>query len=249
MRVLIIEDEKPASEKLKKALRAYDQTIQVAAVLTSVKDSVRWLKEHAQPDVMLLDIELSDGSSLEVFKHHPVTCPVIFTTAYDQYLIDAFEYNAIDYLLKPIKPEKLKKALDRYQTFQNHFIPKIAGLLEHLGSGDSYRKRVLVKSGSDYVSVPVDDIAYFASHHKVVFLVNHSGQKWMFDRSLGVLEEELDPAIFFRLNRQVIVHIAAVKKFRPAEKGKIKVEIQPPMKEPVTVSQERASLFRGWIEK
>lgn len=249
MRILIVEDEKPALEKLSRMVRKYDPSAEITATLASVRETVDWLRGHKHPDLILLDIQLSDGQSLEIFKQMSVTCPVIFTTAYDQYILEAFNYNCIDYLLKPIKQEKLNQALDKYLKFETHFTRDFLTLLKNISqTGPTYMQRITVKKRVDYLSVKTAEIAFFYTEYKLVFLITHKGEKFVVDKPLSDLESELNPAEFFRVNRKYLVNINAVARFKSYDKGKILVEVKPPVREEIVVSQEKAGTFRKWME-
>ena len=196
MRVIIIEDEKPAAEKLHKALFACDASLQVQAVLSSVKAAIEWLQQNAGPDLVFMDIELTDGLSFKIFEQVTITCPIIFTTAYDEYWQEAFEHNSIDYLLKPVKQEKLQAALKKYQGLKQHF--NYQQLLTQQGE---HKKRFLVKRGTDYISIKTTDISYFYAAQKLVCLVDNNAQKFIVDQSLADLEKQLDSSQFYRINR------------------------------------------------
>src|SRR6185436_8267118 len=160
MKAIIIEDEKPAAESLKKAIAKADPTIEVTAVLNSVKDSVAWLSSNEMPGLLFMDIELTDGLSFKIFEKLSISSPVIFCTAYDEYWQEAFENNSIDYLLKPISQEKLEAALTKYNKLKQHFATNFQNLLNHSQQSNGTKKRFLVKRGVDYVSVRIEDIAY-----------------------------------------------------------------------------------------
>jgi len=248
--VLIIEDEKPALDRLTEMLKQSGTPLTIAGTFGSIKESVTWLKQNDPPDLILMDIELSDGRSLEIFNLYPITCPVIFTTAYDEYLLEAFSCNGIDYLLKPIRADKLQGALEKYKTLRSHFTGRIEAFLKTAASErPRYKERLLVKSGADYVPIRTEDTAYFYTEFKITFLVNCAGQKYMIDKPLGVLEEELDPHYFFRINRKYLAHIQSVGRFKSSDKGKIRVDLRPSVKEEVHVSQEKASEFKLWMER
>jgi two-component system LytT family response regulator len=250
MKILIIEDENPALKKLAQMVRDYDPAINIVGTTGSVKDTIRWLKNHPRPDLILLDIQLSDGLSLEIFKHVSVTCPVIFTTAYDQHILEAFNYNCIDYLLKPIKQEKLNRALDKYLKLKTHFTQDFVSLLKNIGQEESpYKQRITVKKGVDYLSVKTEDIAFFFTEYKLVFLITHKGEKYLADKTLSDLQSELNPAEFFRVNRKYLVHINAIARFKPYDKGRIEVDVKPPVREQIIISQEKAAAFREWVER
>lgn len=250
MKILIIEDEKPAYERLSKMLKEYDSEIIDLGNLTGINNSINWFAKNKQPDLILLDIQLSDGLSLEIFSKVKITCPVIFTTAYDEYILDAFNYNGIDYLLKPIKKEKLFSALNKYINLKEHFAQDYFSIFTKLTQTDkTYKERLTVKTGSEFISICIDDAAYFVSEYKLVFLVTCAGKKYSYDKNLSQLEDELDPKKFFRVNRNYIISINSIKSFKPFFKGKLLIEILPSSKEKIFISQEKASKFKEWLEK
>lgn len=248
MKILIIEDEEPASERIGAMVREFDPAIHILATLRSVKESLEWLRSHAAPDLIIVDIQLNDGLSLEIFKTNPAPSPLIFTTAYDEYLMKAFEFNSIDYLLKPIQKEKLHNALSKYLKLKQHFTGNLVSLFEQLRDGStSSPQRLIVKKGTDFVTVKADDVAYFYTEHKIVFLVDNVGKRYIVDKPLAELESQLDKTLFFRVNRKYLVHANAVTRFKPYEKGRVVIELQPPVGEEIVISQENASEFKQWI--
>lgn len=257
MKILIIEDELPAREKLRRLAEEYG-SVQIVGELVSVREAVRLIPE-ANADVILMDIQLSDGVAFEIFEQCPVEAPVIFTTAYDEYLTEAFAHNGIDYLLKPIQREKLFKAFEKYARLQHHFVEQqqtsIHALLQQINIGNStvktaaYKERIIVQKGREYVSLDVKDIAYCYTENRIVSLVAHHGERYFTEKNVADLEAELDPKMFFRLNRKYLAHIQAIQTFKPEMKGKIIVEIAPKPDEIVLVSQERAAQFRAWMEQ
>jgi DNA-binding LytR/AlgR family response regulator len=250
MDLLLIEDEPPAMERLVAGVHAWDPAARVVGQLGSVADVLRFLDEHPLPVLMLMDLQLSDGLSLEVLRRAQVTCPVIVVTAYDEYVLEALALSCIDYLLKPIRPERLAQALDKYRTLQRHFAGDVAELLRLLGrERPAQRERVLARKGLDYVSLPLSEIAYFVSEHKLVFARHRSGARYLVEKPLAELEAQLDGARFQRLNRQYLAHVEAIRGFRPAEKGRLQIALEPAPAEPVLVSQERAGSFRDWLER
>lgn len=250
MKILIVEDEKPAMESIARMVNDYDPVIEIAGKIGTVSEAVHWLEKNHEPDLILLDIQLSDGLSLEIFKQRPVTCPVIFTTAYDEYILEAFNYNCIDYLLKPIKQEKLENALNKYLKLKDHFTQDLAALLnDFTETRNRYKKRVTVKKGIDFQSVKTGDIAFFYTEYKMVFLITYNGEKFVVDKTLSDLEKELDQQSFFRINRKYLASIDAIAKFKPYEKGRLMIELKPSVREEIVVSQERASAFKAWMER
>ncbi len=243
MRVLIIEDELPARAKLEDMLKRLDPKTTVVAHLGSVKDTLHWLTSNEHPDLAFVDIQLSDDHSFEIFRRHPVNFPVIFTTAYDKYLLESFEFNSIDYLLKPITQERLKLSLDKIKNLEKHFLQ---GNLIKLIHADRPKNRIVGKKGTEYIALEVDDAAYFFTEHKIVFVRDFSGRQLILDKTLTEIEEKLDKEKFFRLNRKFIVQHKAIERFKP-DSGKIRIFLRPEMKEEIHVSKETAPDFREWI--
>jgi two-component system LytT family response regulator len=245
--ILIIEDERPAVQKLVAVLREIDPLAKVAGTTMSIYESVAWLRQHPQPDLILMDISLTDGSSFDIFRQVNITCPVIFITAYDEYWQEAFERNGIDYLLKPVKQEKLAAALMRYDTLKDHFQSRFHQLMAGLPESSGYKRRFLVKRGSDLFSIATDDIAYFHAADKLVCLVDTKGQRFVLDLSLAELEKQLNPSDFNRVNRKFIVNRHAIVRARAYSKSKLRLEVVPPVREDVIISQEYLSRFKDWF--
>lgn len=245
MNVIIIEDELPARAKLVSMLKTLNTTIQVVAQLGSVKESLDWLKNNREPELAFVDIQLSDDHSFEIFKKHPVKFPVIFTTAYDKYLLESFEFNAIDYLLKPITEEKLKRSLEKIQKLEQHFLQgNILKLIQHQPANT--KSRIVVRKGTEFIALNLEEVAYFFTEHKIVFVRDFQGRQMIVDKNLGELETDLNKDHFFRINRKFISHIKAIERFKP-DNGKIQVFLKPEMKEEIHVSKETAPEFREWI--
>lgn len=244
MKVIIIEDELLAQAKLETMLLALDKSIEITATISSVKEALRWLSQNPSPDLAFVDIQLSDDHSFEIFRKHPIPFPVIFTTAYDKYLLESFEFNSIDYLLKPITEEKLKRALDKVKNLAQHFQGSVLKMI--LQPEQSVKRRILGKKGTEYVALEFDDIAYFFTDHKIVFVRDFTGKQLMVDKNLGELEHMLDSHKFFRLNRKFIAQLKAIERFKP-DNGKIRVYLKPEINEEIHVSKETAPEFRLWI--
>jgi len=243
MNVIIIEDELPARDKLIAMLHSLDPSIKVVAQLGSVKESLVWLAENREPDLAFVDIQLSDDHSFEIFRKHPVKFPVIFTTAYDKYLLESFEFNSLDYLLKPITDEKLKRSLQKVQKLEQHFLQgNIMKLIQQAPS----KGRIVARKGTEFVALNLNEVAYFFTEHKIVFVRDFTGRQMIVDKNLGELETELDKENFFRINRKFIAHQKAIERFKP-DNGKIRVFLKPEIKEEVHVSKETAPEFRVWI--
>ncbi len=245
MRVIIIEDELLAQAKLESLLMAMDSSISIIAKLGSVKETVNWLNTHPSPDVAFMDIQLSDDHSFEIFRKFVVKFPVIFTTAFDKYVLESFEFNSIDYLLKPITEEKLRRSLSKLKSLEQHFIQD--NILKIISQQNQpVRDRIVVKKGTDFLTLTLDDIAFFFTEHRIVFVKDFSGNQYIVDKNIGELEETFNRNKFFRINRKYLANIKAIEKFKP-ENGKIRVFLKPEMKEEVHVSKETAPDFRKWI--
>src|SRR5579862_5735941 len=244
MKVLIVEDEKPAYENLVQELMLMDENIQVIGACTSVKETIKWIENNEQPDLMFMDIHLPDGISFDVFKYCTIACPVIFTTAYDKYLTEAFNFNSIDYILKPIMQHKLRIAVRKYKNLQSHFVNNHSALLEILNNHEKKKSLVIVKKGLAYQTIRMEDVAYFYTEHKLIFLVDKNNQKYIADKNnLSELEDDLDRSLFYRANRKYIISAHYVKSFKQFER-KVSVELTIPSKEEIMVSQENIVSFK-----
>lgn len=248
MKVLIIEDELPAQAKLESMLLELDAQIKIVAKLGSVKETISWLDQNPHPDVAFADIQLSDDHSFEIFRKCQVQFPVIFTTAFDKFLLESFEFNSIDYLLKPITMEKLSKALEKVKRLEHHFVKHNLEKLAHLLTPPTLKERIVAKKGTEFTVLNIHDIAYFYTEHKIVFAKNFSGNQFIIDENLSELEAAVDKKFFFRINRKFLSNIKAIDRFKP-DNGKIRIYLNPDMKEEIHVSKETAPVFREWIGK
>jgi DNA-binding LytR/AlgR family response regulator len=250
MNVLIIEDEKPAFENLVEELLQTEENIQTISTCSSVGESIKWLNNNQQPDLILMDIQLSDGLSFNIFKSCHVTCPIIFTTAYDKYLTQAFDYNSIDYLLKPIGQHKLRTAIRKYKNLQTHFVNNHSALFDYINNHEKKKSRIIVKKGLEFQTIRLEDVGYFFTDHKLVFLVDKENKKYLADKNnLSDLEEDLDTKYFYRANRKYIINANYIKRFKPLERSKISVELTLAVNEEIIVSQENAASFKKWISE
>lgn len=250
MKILIVEDERPAAEQLEEELKRIDEYIEVVEICNSVNDSIYWLETNPHPDLIMMDIELSDGLCFDIFKTVPFPCPVIYISAYDKYITEAFTSNSIDYLVKPTNEHSLRNALNKYKSLKNHFVNNQASLAEYLSYADRGKSRVLVKHGTDFQTVKVEDIAYFYTEHKLIFLVDRTNRKYLAEKNnLAELEEELDDQCFYRANRKYIISANYLKKFKVVENGKIQVELTLPVNEAIIVSKEGSASFKKWISE
>ncbi|MGE5457339.1 MAG: LytR/AlgR family response regulator transcription factor [Methanococcaceae archaeon] len=255
MNVLIVEDEAPASRRLLKLLHEIDSSIQVSAVLESIESTVQWLKVNPPPDLVFMDIQLSDGLSFDIFKSVSLNCPVIFTTAYDDYAIQAFKVNSIDYLLKPIDSKDLNTSLGKYKKMQDTFsvqyrASEISDLLKTLSPAQPvYKSRFLIKSGTNLLVIATNEIGYIISDNKITYLITNSGKKHIVDYTLEELEELLDPSDFFRANRKFIINIFQIESISNLFSGKLKLKTKLKFDEDIIISRERSSLFRHWLDR
>lgn len=254
IQVLIIEDEELAVKKLEKILAGMEQPITVAGVADSIAGSVEWLKTHPAPDLILMDIELADGQSFEIFNATEVTSPVIFTTSYDEYALKAFKVNSIDYLLKPIQKEEMQAALDKFmktsgQHKQEVNMDNLIKTLHQKLSPRDYRKRFLVKYAQKLISIEVEDIAYFYSDGRINFFRTNDNRRIVIDYTLDELEEMLDPQQFFRINRSFYISIHCVDKIDEYFGNRLTLGILPDPEKEVLVSREKVSEFKRWMGK
>lgn len=258
MTVLLLEDEYPAAERLQRLLLQAAPDAQVLAVLDSVAGALAWLAANPAPSLILSDIQLADGLSLEVFEQTVVRSPVIFTTAYDAYAIRAFKANSVDYLLKPVKLVELQAALTKLREWrtapaaaapEDDTARRLERLLDALPRADrQYKTRFLVRSGEQLLPLPASQVAWFQSRHETTTLAATDGRRFVVDYTLEQLEALLDPQQFFRLNRQFIAQLPAVQRLHPHFNGKLLLELQPAPSEEVLVSREKAAAVKNWLE-
>ncbi len=246
MKVLLIEDEPLAAQRLKKMVLDLRPNYEVLAILDSVQSVVNWFKESTiQPDLLLMDIQLSDGSSFEIFNELELTIPVIFTTAFDDYAIRAFKVNSIDYILKPIKLEELLRALVKFESSDRIALKQ--NIRKSLAREVTLPKRFVLKLGGSIRTVEIADIAYFYTADKISFAMSFEGRRYPLDHNLEQVEELLDERIFFRINRQFIVQFKSIKEIHTHSKSRVKVIVEPKIDQELIVSTEKASDFKFWL--
>jgi DNA-binding LytR/AlgR family response regulator len=248
-KVIIIEDEKYACEALAKTLYEAAADIEVKAILTSVEESIRFLSQDAQADLILSDVQLTDGLSFSIFNEVDIDAPIIFVTGYDKFMMTAFEYNSIDYLLKPVLKDDLQRALSKYRKLKKHFTSANGSLNNFLSHFNEKKKtRLLVRKGLEHMALLYDDIALFHTENKVVYVFDKCGKKYLADKNLSDLEQQLDKSRFFRVNRQYIVNINFIRSFKAFERVKLQVELTvSDLHHNIFVSQETAPLFKKWL--
>ena len=252
MKILVIEDEYHAQKRLSALIEALRPEAKILHVLDSVEDSVEWLQNHPAPDLMFLDIQLSDGLSFEIFPLAQVQTPVIFTTAFDEYAIRAFKINSVDYLLKPVEEEDLEQA---FQKFETHFKKKtpydfktIENLVQSLVR-PQYKERFLIKVGQNLSYIPTTEIAYFYSENSYSFLKTRSGKKHILDLPLEEISKLVNPDEFYRINRKVLVKIDSIQQISPYFNNRLILDLHPKADFEATVSREKVREFRGWVDR
>jgi len=251
IKVIIIEDEQPAAKRLERMLSDISSDFEVIQRCDSIESSINLFKTGLIPDLVMLDVQLGDGLSFEIFRQVEISCPVIFTTAYDEYAIKAFELNSIDYLLKPVRKENLERSIEKFnklrqQTIQTDWTT-LATLLDQ-GKRD-YKQRFLVYAGEHLQSIQTADMAYFYSIEKSTFLKTRSGKSYPLDLSLDKLEGMLSPIEFFRINRQCIISFVSIAKISVLSKSRIKLTLEPISTDEILISKSRTHDFRAWLDR
>lgn len=242
MKAVILEDEKLASNRLLRLIKEVNPNIIVEKIFVSIRAIANYLIENEdQPDILFLDIHVLDGNSLELFNIVEIKSKVIFTTAYDEYAIKAFRHNATDYLLKPIKKEELEEAIGRATVLSPINLPQI--------SSNPYKERILIRFGMKILSIKSNEIAYIFSKNKISYFYTFDGKRTPSDYRLQNLEKMLDPAIFFRLNRQFVVHFEAISSIKTHNASRVKIELNPPINEELVISTDKTRIFKNWLDR
>ncbi|RDC62053.1 LytR/AlgR family response regulator transcription factor [Adhaeribacter pallidiroseus] len=255
MRALIIEDEKLAANRLARLLVQIDPNIQVIGQIESVRKAVQQFNSGLKPDVAFLDIQLADGLSFEIFDQTQVPCPVIFTTAYDEYAIKAFKVNSIDYLLKPIDADELAAALQKFRHLAAPVPVSVTPNLEllqkamHMLGQTPYKNRFVVKVGEHIKAIPVDQVDFFFSKEKATFLQTKENKRFVIDFSLEQLENLLDPQQFFRINRSYMISLPAIQDIVSYSNSRLKTFLRNAPEPDVVVSREKVNAFKNWLDR
>ncbi len=258
MKVFIVEDEELAVKKLRKTLESVDNTAEVVGVADSIRSSVNWLQNNPAPDLILMDIELCDGQSFEIFDKVEVKSTVIFTTSYDEYALKAFKVNSVDYLLKPVQKEDLKAALTKLQNMkvmygaQSGSSMNIDSLVKELQlklQPKEFRKRFLVKHAQKLVSVDIEEIGYFYSDGRLNFFKTYDNRKFVVDYTMDELEEMLDPERYFRISRSFYVSINSIDQIHDYFGNRLLLHLKPPVDKEAIVSREKVTEFKVWMGK
>jgi two-component system response regulator LytT len=261
MRILIVEDEELAVKKLQKTLAAVDANASVIGVTDSIKATVDWLQTNQQPDLILMDIELADGQSFEVFNLTEVKSPVIFTTSYDEYALKAFKVNSVDYLLKPVQKEELQAALQKYKNLHatakandgngksDINLESLVRELQQKLQPKEFRKRFLVKHAQKLVSVEIEEIAYFYSDGRLNFFKTSDNKKYVVDYTMDELEDMLDPEKYFRISRSFYVSVSSIDKIDDYFGNRLILQLKPSVDKEALVSREKVTEFKKWMGK
>jgi DNA-binding LytR/AlgR family response regulator len=258
MKILIVEDEDLAVKKIQKTLSEVDGDAEVIGVTDSIQSTVNWLEQNNAPDLILMDIELSDGQSFEIFSRTKVKSAVIFTTSYDEFALKAFKVNSIDYLLKPVQKEELSAALDKFKNMSGSYKPAekneinmdalVKELQQKLQPKD-YRKRFLVKHGQKLVSIETDDIAYFFSDGRLNFFKTFDNRKFVVDYTMDELEDMLDPQRYFRISRSFYISVASIDQIHDYFGNRLLLQLKPTVDKETVVSREKVTDFKKWMGK
>ena len=250
MKVLIIEDERPASQKLVRLLEETDSTIEITDVLQSVEQTINWLLQNPVPDLIFMDIQLEDGICFEIFEKSDIKTPVIFTTAYDEYTLKAFKVNSVDYLLKPVVLEELKNAIDKFRELHSHKtnITKLESVLNQLQP--KTKERFLIKIGEHYKSVPTSNINCFYIKERCNFIFTNTGKSYPVDYSLDKIEQLVDSGLFFRISRNFIVNFSVIQDIIAYSSNRLKIILTNwTEKDEILVSRERVADFKEWMDR
>lgn len=252
MKTVIIEDEKIAAQSLKSVINQLDGSIEVIEILQTVEDSVEWLANNQHPDLLFVDIHLADGSSFSIFEKVKVDCPIIFTTAYDEYALKAFEVNSIDYLLKPINKDDLQRALNKYKNLKGQsndidYMSVVNQLLAQTNAANNYKEYFLVPERDKLIPLATKDIAFIYIDLKLIKAVTYSGKVYYMNQNLDELMNQLNPKKFFRANRQYIIAHEAVKDISIWFGNKISINLIVPTEEKIIVSKARVTEFKNWF--
>ena len=248
MNIVIIEDEQLASEKLERYLLKYNNSLNIISVLTNIVDAVEWFNSNDNYDVVFMDIQLTDGLSFEIFNHTKINKPVIFTTAFDEYALDAFKVNSIDYILKPITFTDISKAMNKLKSMQTLFTPSSLSKVVEVVKQKKVKDRFLVRIGNHIKSIKIEEIALFFAEGRTVYLVTKKGKKFIVDFKLEILEGLINASLFFRVNRTFIINISAIKDVIVYSNSRLKIILETKTEKEIIVSREKVTAFKSWLE-
>lgn len=248
MRILIVEDESAAFDILKTMLLSLDSTIQIVANTESIDQTISWLENNQAPDLIFMDIHLSDGSSFIIFDHIEIQIPIVFTTAYDQYALEAFKVNSIDYLLKPIKESELQRALTKFSKLSNLDMKTYIDRLTQLRiESKSYKDRLLVPLKDKLLPIALDEISYFYTSDKSTIICLSNGEQYPYSKTLEQIYTELNPQHFYRANKQFIIHRNSVKEITIWFDNRLLISLDNDVPERIYVSKNKAANFKAWV--
>ena len=249
MNVVMIEDELPARERLSELLVSIMPEARIIAAHDTVKGAVAWFKQNAFPDLVLLDVHLADGTAFDLLELVKLECPVIFTTAYSKFALNAFKAKSIDYLLKPIKRADLEQALLKLKEFRQILSPagSAPNMEKNVAAPVDYKKRFIIRLGEHIRTLPVENISYCISENKNTYARSFDGLSYPMDNNLDSLEMMLDPQNFFRINRQYLISLKSIKEMKVYTKSRVIIKLDPPVKDPPVVSSERSADFKLWL--
>lgn len=254
MKAVIIEDESLIARELQAKIAGVADDIEVIQILPSVKTAKKYFLENAEPDLLFMDIQLGDGISFEILEQYALKCPIVFTTAYDEYAIRAFKVNSIDYLLKPVDEDELAKAIQKCrdrieQSAPNDLQSLLAQIANPAASKTTYKEKFISTFRNNWIPVDVSDIACFMRDN-LNYMITFSGDKYILDyNTMEEIEELLDPKIFYRANRQYIIHIESIQNVKPHENQKLAVFLKPPINYEIDISREKAPIFKKWFDR
>lgn len=252
MKILIIEDESINASRLKRLLEELEPEFVVLDILETVEDSIQWLQTYEMPDLITMDIRLADGISFSIFDAVKITCPIIFTTAYDEYAVRAFKVNSIDYLMKPVEKSELQQAIEKFKALpkMNRSENDLSEVLKELMRKRTFRLRFLVAYRDGYKSVDVADIDFIYSEFKTTHLFLKSTLTAIpIVQTMEELEQELDPDLFFRANRQFFIRVESIKSISNYFNAKLKIQLKNDLEKEVIISREKASVFKQWMDR
>jgi DNA-binding LytR/AlgR family response regulator len=251
MKILIVEDEPLAAKRMESLVRTVLPEATILAKFESIRSVVKWFEANPQPDLIFMDIQLSDGLSFEIFQQTAVTAPVIFTTAYDEYALKAFKVNSIDYLLKPIQEDELAAAVEKFKSQKETTAPqnKLGQVLETFLNKQTteWKTRFFLKHANRFEVVETPDVLYLFAEEKVVFLVAEGGKKYFVDDTLDEVETKLNPKDFFRINRKYLAQASAIERIEPHFNGRLKISLRLRDDSEIYVSREKADAFKKWL--
>ena len=257
MNILIVEDEQLLAKELQATIAEVDDSLKVMDIIPSLKVARKWFMQNPEPDIIFMDVQLSDGVSFALFEEFKLSCPVVFTTAYDQYAVKAFKVNGVDYLLKPVVKDELSKAISKCKTILESKTPYPVGIKELLAMTghqrqaqvSGYKEKFIVQARNQWLPVSTSEIACFYKEN-LHYIYTFSGEKHILSfESMEEIEMLIDPAVFYRANRQCIINIEAIQSVRPRENSKLTIFMKAPLKLEIDISRDKAPEFRKWIDR